>query len=100
MPRGCIATRHDCTPSGTDAALLVDVDLAILGAAPLRFSEYERQIREEYSWVPFDDYRTARARILAAFLDGRASVYTTASFQHLEPQARVNLSDSLLSLTA
>jgi predicted metal-dependent HD superfamily phosphohydrolase len=45
-----LATRHDVSPPGGDAALLVDVDLAILGSPAERFDEYERQVRQEYSW--------------------------------------------------
>ena len=47
-----LATKHDGDATTADAALLVDVDLAILGAPAERFDEYERQVREEYSWVP------------------------------------------------
>ncbi len=40
-----MATCHQASPSGTDERLLVDIDLAILGAAPARFDEYDRQVR-------------------------------------------------------
>ncbi|WP_313169170.1 hypothetical protein [Massilia oculi] len=35
-----MATCHTASPTSADAALLVDIDLAILGAAPPRFAEY------------------------------------------------------------
>lgn len=47
-----MATRHDSTPVPPDEQLLVDIDLAILGAAPGRFAEYDKQVGAEYSWVP------------------------------------------------
>ena len=47
-----VATRHDALPVTSDSALLVDIDLAILGAPAERFDEYERQVRQEYDWVP------------------------------------------------
>ena len=47
-----LATRHDASPVTADAMLLVDVDLAILGAPVERFDEYERQVRAEYGSVP------------------------------------------------
>ena len=37
-----LATRHDASPATPDATLLVDVNLAILGAPVDRFDEYER----------------------------------------------------------
>lgn len=94
-----LATRHDHVPAGIDAALLVDVDLSILGADPDRYKEYDRQIRTEYSWVAPDDYRVGRAKVLRGFLS-RATIYTTAPFVHLESRARLNLSNSLDALNA
>src|SRR5262249_47690617 len=35
-----------------DTAILLDADLAILGAAPERYDRYARAIRREYAWVP------------------------------------------------
>jgi predicted metal-dependent HD superfamily phosphohydrolase len=93
-----LATKHNAVPEGEDAKLLVDVDLSILGAAEARFAEYERQVRQEYGWVPEDAFRQGRARVLASFLD-RSSIYSTAWFAaRLEEQARKNLSRSLKEL--
>ena len=97
--RGLIlATKHDAEPSSPDAALLVDVDLAILGAAADRFDEYERQIREEYAWVPGFLFRRKRREILAAFL-ARPHLYNTACFrERYEAAARANLARSIEQL--
>ena len=93
-----LATKHNAVPEGADAKLLVDVDLSILGAAEPRFAEYERQIRQEYAWVPEDDFRRGRARILASLRD-RPTIYSTAWFAtRLEERARENLSHSLREL--
>jgi predicted metal-dependent HD superfamily phosphohydrolase len=93
-----IATRHTAVPAPGDTALLADIDLAILGAEPGRFDEYERQIRREYSFVPEPLYVSGRAAILRGFLD-RASVYTTSFFhERLEQRARDNLARSLQRL--
>jgi predicted metal-dependent HD superfamily phosphohydrolase len=67
LHRLILATKHDAEPTSRDAALLVDVDLAILGAAPERFDEYERQVREEYSWVPGFLFRRKRREILEGY---------------------------------
>lgn len=90
-----LATKHDVQPENDDARYLVDIDLAILGAAPDRFDEYERQVRQEYSWVPEDEFGSARARILRGFL-ARPSLYITDDFQRrFEARARENLVRSL-----
>jgi predicted metal-dependent HD superfamily phosphohydrolase len=90
-----LATNHDVIPVGTDAQLLVDVDLAILGADELRFAEYERQVRQEYHWVPEAAFQEGRSRILQSFLD-RSTIYSNPWFSdRLEAQARRNLRRSI-----
>lgn len=59
-----MATRHNVVPEEPDAQLVVDIDLSILAAPIERFTEYEKQIRAEYSWVTDPSYRKGRARIL------------------------------------
>ena len=94
-----LATKHDAIPQGEDAKLVVDVDLAILGAAEPRFAEYEKQIRQEYDWVAEDVFRQRRADILASLLN-RSSIFSTAWFAlRLEKPARKNLLRSLKDLT-
>lgn len=93
-----MATRHDALPTAPDAQLLVDVDLAILGAAPARFDEYEAQIRAEYSSVDAETFAARRAALLERFL-ARATIYSTPWFiAHREPQARANLVRSIARL--
>jgi predicted metal-dependent HD superfamily phosphohydrolase len=93
-----LATRHAAVPEDPDAQLLVDVDLSILGAAPGRFAEYERQIGVEYSWVPRDAFRQGRANVLRRFL-ARERIFSTPWFhQRLESRARANLERSLAAL--
>lgn len=93
-----MATRHEAVPQGRDQEVLVDVDLSILGAPPERFDEYERQVREEYSWVPGFVFRRTRKGILQSFLD-RPEIYSTAPFkQKLEAAARANLARSIAQL--
>ena len=99
LQRLILATKHDAEPTSPDAALLVDVDLAILGAAPERFDEYERQVREEYSWVPGFLFRRKRREILEGFL-ARPHLYNTDHFRaSCEAFARANLTRSIKRLT-
>lgn len=90
--RGLImATCHDAVPTDRDQKLLVDIDLAILGAVPERFEEYDRQVQSEYNWVPDFIYRMKRREVLRAFLD-RENIYSTDHFrERYEIQARTNL---------
>ena len=90
-----MATRHNAIPSDADQQLLVDIDLAILGAAPARFSEYDRQVRAEYSWVPGLLYRIKRKAVLKHFL-ARPHLYSTCHFRNrYEQQARLNLQSAI-----
>jgi predicted metal-dependent HD superfamily phosphohydrolase len=93
-----MATRHDAEPVGADACVLVDVDLSILGAEPGRFDEYERQVREEYRWVPAPVFRRERRKILRRLL-ARPVLYNTARMREShERRARANLERSLARL--
>lgn len=86
-----LATRHSIAPATADEQLLVDIDLAILGAAPARFAEYEAQIRVEYGFVPQPVFDEKRGAILAGFL-ARPVLYGTAELRpRLEATARANL---------
>lgn len=92
-------TTHGAEPVDRDGALVLDIDLAILGAEPVRFAEYETQVRQEYAWVPWPAFCMGRAQILQAFLQ-RSSIYRTPFFQtRFEAQARVNLAASLARLS-
>lgn len=86
-----LATRHAAEPVTLDEQVLVDIDLAILGAPDARFLEYERQIREEYSSVPAWLFRRKRRAILRSFLE-RPRIFSTQHFNAaLEQRARANL---------
>ncbi len=86
-----MATKHDAQPTDSDARLLVDIDLAILGAPLQRFAEYEQQIRAEYAHVPPDVFEPRRRLILDRFL-ARDPLYQTPGMRtRCEAQARINL---------
>lgn len=87
------AARHD-------AALLLDMDLSILGAAPPAFDAYETAIRREYGWVPDDPWRKGRASVLQGFLARPHTFHTETFRSELESQARANIARSLAALTA
>jgi predicted metal-dependent HD superfamily phosphohydrolase len=93
-----MATRHAAVPTSADARAVVDVDLAILGAPPERFDEYERDVRREYAWVPGILFRRERRKILRGFLE-RPRIFQTNAMHGLREQAaRANLERSVRRL--
>lgn len=74
-----------------DEAFFLDIDLSILGSSKSRFSEYESQIKQEYSHVPSLLYGVGRSKVMRAFAC-RAPLFLTPFFRDaLEKQASVNL---------
>lgn len=93
-----LATCHNAVPTGIDAEVVVDIDLWILGAPPVRFDEYERQVRREYGHLPDEVFRQGRMAVLRQFL-GRERIFSTTAFFALhEAQARENLARSIRGL--
>jgi predicted metal-dependent HD superfamily phosphohydrolase len=93
-----LATCHTEEASETDAQLLVDVDLSILGRESQVFWEYEQNIRKEYEWVPISIYRQKRREILQSFLD-RPNIYQLDLYRRLyESQARENVQQAISRL--
>lgn len=90
-----LATRHAEETLSATSALVVDVDLSILAAAPPVFDAYEDGVRAEYAAI--DDARFAEGR--AAFVRSmlaRASLYATPALrERWEDDARANLRRSL-----
>jgi predicted metal-dependent HD superfamily phosphohydrolase len=90
-----LVTRHDGVSKSVDQALLVDIDLAILGADAARFAEYDAAIRKEYAWVPGIVYNMKRKSILQKFLE-RPAIFTTPRLvERYEQRARANLRASI-----
>jgi predicted metal-dependent HD superfamily phosphohydrolase len=93
-----LATRHATPPTSVDEAIVVDVDLAILGKPAEEFEAYERGIRQEYAHVPADEFRAARSGVLRQFL-ARPRIYATDHFAaRYEMRARQNLGQSIAGL--
>lgn len=93
-----LATKYHMVEGDPDAAVLIDVDLSILGRAPEVFDDYERQIRREYSWMPDEDFAAGRTSVLERFI-ARPALYLTKVFQErCERQARANIRRSITNL--
>jgi predicted metal-dependent HD superfamily phosphohydrolase len=89
---------HLAAPDDGDGHILLDADLAILGADPVRYAAYAAAIRREYGWVPEEEYRAGRARVLRTFLDRPRLYFTGRMFAALEIQARANLLGEIQAL--
>lgn len=93
-----LATHHDVEVTDTDAQLMVDVDLAILGASQDVFWGYEENIRKEYAWVPQNLYARKRTQLLRGFLR-RPHIYYHRQYRELlEQSARANLQQAVARL--
>jgi predicted metal-dependent HD superfamily phosphohydrolase len=95
------ATRHDPAfePDCEEGCIVLDADLAILGADGPSFDEYERSVRQEYAAVDDETYAAARSAILRALLE-RPNLYLTRTGARLwEGPARRNIERSLARLT-
>jgi predicted metal-dependent HD superfamily phosphohydrolase len=95
-----MATRHIGLAVEDDGRLVVDIDLAILGAAPTRYAEFERDVRKEYRWVPGIVYRPKRAEILQSFLDRPRIYHWEPAYERFERNARMNVSQAIRTLKA
>ncbi|AZO23412.1 MAG: hypothetical protein E5W38_23990 [Mesorhizobium sp.] len=90
--------RLDDEKATSDAALFLDMDLAILGAEPGAFDAYEKAVRREYGWVEEPMWRAGRAAVLKSFL-ARPHIFHTAEFRRrFGERARQNLARSLVAL--
>jgi predicted metal-dependent HD superfamily phosphohydrolase len=93
-----LATRHQGKEPNGDAALVVDIDLSILGQPQDIYQRFERDVRREYWWVPRARYVAGRCAILESFLK-RASIFRYPEFQRrYEAAARVNLESAIAGL--
>src|SRR6266540_1867514 len=90
---------HDVQPDDRLGAILISIDLSILGAEPARYDAYAAAIRQEFIHVPERDYRAGRAKVLRQF-SGRPVIFPDAAFAaRYDRQARENLARELASLS-
>jgi predicted metal-dependent HD superfamily phosphohydrolase len=96
------ATQHGSAGSASgdaDLDLLLDLDLAVLAAATDRYRAYAEAIRQEYTAVPDDLYRSGRRRVLEGFL-ARERIYRTEPLRtRWENSARENLAREIRQIS-
>lgn len=89
---------HQAPPHDIDCQIMLDADLAILGAAASEYREYAQGIRQEYAWVTDEVYRWGRKQVLDKFLQRRRIYYTRELLVTLEERARDNLQREIRDL--
>ncbi|MDN4985068.1 phosphohydrolase [Bradyrhizobium sp. WYCCWR 13022] len=89
---------HDVDASDRLGAILISIDLSILGADPAHYDAYAAAIRREFSHVSESDYRVGRARVLRRFA-AREVIYPDPDFAAMyDRPARANLARELEAL--
>lgn len=93
------ATEHEVSPEPAGGtAVLLDADLAVLGADPATYSTYVEQVRSEYRDVDDADWRVGRSQLLRSLLDRDAIFTTPTGRDRWESRARANLTAELATL--
>lgn len=93
-----VTVDHRPDPDDHEAQVLVDADLSILGADHATYTEYARNVRDEYRQVPDAVFAPARAEILARLLDKQALFHTERGRELWEERARDNVRDEISAL--
>ncbi len=89
------ALDFDDDAAAEDSRRFLDCDMAILGAEPQAFAEYDRAIAEEYRAVPRWLYRIKRRRFFRKLLASKR-IYLSDFFRdRFEARARDNLQAAL-----
>jgi predicted metal-dependent HD superfamily phosphohydrolase len=83
--------------SDPGGAVLLDADLAVLGADPAAYAAYAQGVRVEYRHIDDAGWRQGRAAVLQRFL-GAERIYATSAMHEREARARANLTAELRSL--
>ena len=94
-----LTSTHQVDPQDRLGAILISIDLSILGAQPARYDAYAAAIRKEFAHVADSDYRAGRSRVLARFA-ARPFIFPDAGFaEKYDRQARENLAREIASLS-
>lgn len=93
------AARSDLQqPADVEQQVMLDADLAVLGAGPNAYAAYARGVRVEYGHLDADEWAKGRAGVLRHLLDRSVLYGTEPARQWWEARARANLTAELTSL--
>jgi predicted metal-dependent HD superfamily phosphohydrolase len=93
-----LTEKHRVDPDDRLGAIMVSIDLSILGADPDRYQAYVSDVRLEYSHVPEKLWRMGRSLVLQRLLD-KEMLFPDSEFRaRLEADARRNIAGEIASL--
>jgi predicted metal-dependent HD superfamily phosphohydrolase len=95
-----LATKHHDAVFSDNlvSAIVVDIDLSILGSDPATYDAYVQAIREEFAAVSDEAWRVGRSEFLAGMLKRSGLFRTTWAHAHFERQAGENMARELKAL--
>jgi predicted metal-dependent HD superfamily phosphohydrolase len=93
-----LATTHREEGFAGDTALVLDIDLSILGQPEEVYAQFERAIRREYWWVTRARYVAGRTKVLRKFLERRSIYQHDRFYEKYEARARANIAGAIEQL--
>ena len=93
------AEQRDAGDDDAETAMLLDADLAILGAEPGAYQAYVNGVRAEYAHVDDGQWRAGRSMVLQRFLDRPRLFVTDFMYAAAEHRARANIEAELAALS-
>jgi predicted metal-dependent HD superfamily phosphohydrolase len=90
---------HFAPPTDVPAQVLLDADLAFLGAEPAAYDAYKAAVRAEYSQLSAVEWRRGRAAVLAGLLARDPLFQTPLARRRWEARARNNLRREMADLS-
>lgn len=88
--------KHHGAEGDDEAALFMDMDMAILAAPWDEYLQYTRNIKHEYAPLISDQaFTTGRIGFLRGVLEQQRPIFTTPYYAHLQGQAMANMQAEL-----
>ncbi|MBM9548965.1 hypothetical protein JWG40_18200 [Leptospira sp. 201903074] len=81
-----------------DTSYFLDIDISILGSEEIKYYEYAKNIRKEYSIFSREDYQKGRIQVLDHFVENIRLFHTDFFFDKYEIKSRHNVKLEIHSL--
>lgn len=90
-----LTVTHDPAAGDRNGEVLCDADLAVLAGAPADYAAYAAAVREEYAFVPDEEFRVRRSDVLRRLLALDRLFRTPYAHESWEAVARRNVTTEL-----